>query len=149
MSQQYWKEDLDASKAEMDKKKLEQDLMLANMIAEGKQRQAEQDFLIASSKIYKEESPRAAEIKQPMVAQPGISTKLSDMDYINEKIAKMTSPEAAEIEQSQVAQIEEQVKKSSRQILEEYLARMTSPSAAEQPTIVQPDYPDEYKPRSR
>ena len=93
--------------------------------------------------------PQAAEVKQPTAAQPSIPTKLSDMDYINDRIAKMTAPKAAEIGQPQVAQIGEQEKKHLQQIIDEYIARMTAPSAAEQPIAAQPDYPDEYKPRSR
>lgn len=115
MSQKYFKENLAATQAEIDKRVAERDLMLENTLDEAKRKKAEWDLQVASSKIYKEQTfPKTAEMKQP-----------------------------------QVAQIGEQEKKHSQQIIDEYITIMTALSAVEQPTAAQPDYPDEYKPRSR
>lgn len=150
MSKEYFKENLAVIQAEIDKKIAERDLMLENTLDEGKRKRAEWDLQVASSKIDKEQTlPKAAEMKQPQVAQSGFQMPLTDSQYIDDKIAKMTAPKAAEIGQPQAAQIGEQEKKHSQQIIDEYIARMTAPSAAEQPTAAQPDYSDEYKSRSR
>ncbi len=148
MSKEYFKENLAATQAEIDKKTAERDLMLENIVDERRRKKAEWNLQVASSKIDKEQTfPKAAEMKQSQAAQPGFQVPLADSQYIDDKIAKMTAPRAAQIGQPQAVQIGEQ--KYSRQIIDEYIARMTAPSAAEQPTDSQIDYPEEYKPRSR
>jgi len=112
MSQEYFKENLAVTKAEIDKKIAEENLMLENIVDEGKRKKAEWDLQSASLKMDK--IPKATEMNQP-----------------------------------QAAQIGEQKIKYSQQIIDEYISRITAPSVAEQSPSTQPDYPDEYKPRSR
>lgn len=97
MSQEFFKENLDATQAEIDERKAEQDLMLENILDYVRRKKYEWDLQVASSIISKGQTfPKAAEIKQTQAAQSGFQMPLTDLQYMEEQIAMMSVPIAAE-----------------------------------------------------